>query len=243
MTSPPLVPVDLGHGVRAAFTLGWSEPRSTGEGFNLSTALGDDVVRVTARLRAVENWVGAPLGRARQVHGSTAHHCRAGEEPVPADAVLSTDPGLAVMVLVADCVPILLADSAAGVVASVHAGRRGMVAGVVTAAVATMSDHGASVDAIRAVVGPAICGSCYEVTSELRDEVDAAVPGTASTTSWATPALDLPSGVTAQLGAAGVRTIDHLDVCTLEDARLFSHRAVARGRPSGRFAGLVRLLG
>lgn len=240
MTSPPLVPVDLGHGVRAAFTLGWSEPDSTGSGFDLSTAVGDDVAGVAARLRAVEDWVGAPLGRARQVHGATVHHCRPAEDPVPADALVSTDPGLAVMVLVADCVPILLADCAAGVAAAVHAGRRGVVAGVVTAAVEAMSEHGASVDAIRAVIGPAICGLCYEVTSELRDEVEAAVPGTASTTSWSTPALDLPAGVAAQFDAVGVRLVDRLDMCTLEDARFYSHRAVAGGRPPGRFAGIVR---
>lgn len=243
MTSPPLIPVDLGRGVRAAFTLGWPEPGSAGEGFNLSTVLGDDVDRVAARLHTLEDWVGAPLARARQVHGAAVHHCRAAGESVSADALLSSDPGLAVMVLVADCVPILLADSAAGVVASVHAGRRGMVGGVVAAAVAAMSARGASVGAIRAVVGPAICGSCYEVPSELRDEVEAAVPGTASTTSWATPALDLHSGIAAQLDAAGVRTVERLNICTLEDARFFSHRAVAHGRPPGRFAGLVRLLG
>jgi copper oxidase (laccase) domain-containing protein len=70
------------------------------------------------------------------------------------------------------------------------------------------------------------------------------VPGTASTTSWGTPALDLPAGVEAVLAAAGVARVERLGACTLTDPRWYSHRAhLASGRPAGRFAGVVALGG
>ena len=111
--------------------------------------------------------------------------------------------------LVADCVPVLLADPEAGVVAAVHAGRRGLVAGVVEAAVAAMVAQGASVERVRAAIGPAIAGESYEVPAELQDEVASVVPQTRATTSWGTPALDLPAGVAAVLAAAGVEHVTH----------------------------------
>ncbi len=88
---------------------------------------------------------------------------------------------------------------------------------------------------VRAVVGPAICGRCYEVPHALRAEVGAVVPEAAATTSWGTPSLDLPAGVLAQLEAAGVAA-RALPVCTREDPRLFSHR---RDGLTGRFAGVI----
>ncbi len=90
------------------------------------------------------------------------------------DALVSTGP-VGLGVLVADCVPVLLADPGARVVGAVHAGRRGVVAGVVTAAVRALRAAGAT--HLRAVVGPAICGACYEVPAALRDEVEAGGAG------------------------------------------------------------------
>ena len=147
-------------------------------------------------------------------------------------------------------------DTAAGggpgrtlAVAAVHSGRRGLAAGVVPAAVEALrvaarevlGDGDAGPDVVtptvvlRAVVGPAICGRCYEVPRELRDEVAAVVPHAAATTSWGTPSLDLPAGVLAQLEAAGVLA-RLVPVCTHEDPRLFSHR---RDGVTGRFAGVI----
>lgn len=139
-------------------------------------------------------------------------------------------------------------------VAAVHSGRRGLAAGVVPAAVEALraaahealdgGEAGPAVVAhdgvpstlvLRAVVGPAICGRCYEVPAELRDEVAAVVPQAAATTSWGTPSLDLPAGVLAQLQEAGVAA-RALAVCTHEDPRLFSHR---RDGVTGRFAGVI----
>jgi len=230
VTLGPWLEVDLGPGVRAGF--------STVVAGNLGLGLGDEPDAVAERRRAAERWAGGPVAWGRQVHGAAVHLATAGGDDVAAcDAMVATQVGLAV--LVADCVPVLVADPAAGVVGTIHAGRAGVVAGVVPAAVGALQRAGAR--ELRAVVGPAICGACYEVPAAMRDDVDAQVPGTASTTSWGTPALDLPRAVTRQLAELGVR-VEDLGLCTRTDARFFSHRGVRDGRPAGRVAGIVRLV-
>ncbi len=137
--------------------------------------------------------------------------------------------------------PVLLASADGLVVGAVHAGRRGVVAGVVAAAVEAMAAQGARREELRAVVGPAICGDCYEVPAELAGEVERSVPGTRSTTSWGTDSLDLPRAVEHQLRAAGLREVDVLHLCTWTDTRFFSHRGhLAQGRAAGRTAAVVR---
>lgn len=251
MTSaaPALLEVDLGQGIRAAFTTAEPDPAEPdGHAANLSLAVGDDERRVLARRARLEAWVGVPVAYLHQVHGAQVHECRAAptsHAPVAvADASITTAGSLALAVLAADCVPVLLADERAGVVGAVHAGRRGVVAGVVPAAVAAMVGRGAHPGDIRAAVGPAICGLCHEVPPGLRDEVESAVPGTATTTSWGTPALDLPAAVNRQLVACGVRQVVRIGSCTLTDDRWFSHRGsgLEGSRPPGRFAGVVRRL-
>jgi YfiH family protein len=139
--------------------------------------------------------------------------------------------------MVADCVPVVLLgevpDDVNPVLAVVHAGRPGVAADIVSATVVEMRNRGAA--AISAWVGPSICGECYEVPEQLRTDVAAAVPETWSTTSWGTPALDLPAGVRAQLQALDI-TVEYSGECTRETARLFSYR---RNQKTGRFAGLV----
>ena len=139
-------------------------------------------------------------------------------------------------VLVADCVPVVLVGedpAGAPVLGVVHAGRPGVAAEVVPAAVARLRELGA--DRISAWVGPSVCGRCYEVPEGLRADVAAAVPATWCTTSTGTPGLDLPAGVRSQLEAAGV-AIEYSGGCTLEDDTLFSYR---RNSHTGRFAGLA----
>ena len=139
-------------------------------------------------------------------------------------------------VMVADCVPVVLAGATSEgrpVLAVAHAGRPGVAGGVVPATLERMRAEGA--EDIRAWIGPSICGSCYEVPEGMRADVAAAVPATWATTSWGTPGLDLPAGVRSQLEANGV-TVEYSGPCTLESEDLFSYR----GNPeTGRFAGLV----
>jgi copper oxidase (laccase) domain-containing protein len=117
----------------------------------------------------------------------------------------------------------------------VHAGRQGLVAGVVGNAVAAMRAAGAG--EMRAAIGPSVCAGCYELPADLAAAVDAAVPGTASRTRGGAPSVDLAAGVAAQLAALGV-TASRDQRCTLETAELFSHR---RDGVTGRFAGVVWL--
>ena len=184
--------------------------------------------------------VGVPFARLHQVHG--AEVVTVVDDPpvgpsddVPvADALVTARRGIGLMVRVADCVPVVLADPAAGVVGVAHAGRLGMALDVAGRAVDRMRELGA--DDIRAWIGPHVCGRCYEVPESMRREVAAAVPAARSETSWGTPALDLGAGVEAQLQAAGVPVV-RIDRCTLEDDQLHSFRR--DGADAGRFAGLV----
>lgn len=212
-------------------------------GTNLSLVVGNDPAAALANRERLAQWVGAPVSYARQVHGSGVHTCvRGGEPPGEADALVTADPRIAVAVLVADCVPVLVAEGS--VVAAVHAGRAGVIAGVVAAAVAAMVRLGAVPSRARAVVGPAICGSCYELPADLQAEVEAVVPGAASRTSWGTPAVDLAAAVRSQLAGCGIEQVSSVGSCTMEDPRWFSHRGWRAGalRAEGRFAAVVRSL-
>jgi len=189
----------------------------------------------------VEERIGVPVARMRQVHGVAVHRVvrRADgslDLDVPeADALVTTERGVALMARSADCVPVLLADVDAGVLGAVHAGRVGFDHGVVPAAVAAMCELGAR--DVRAWVGPAICGSCYEVPAEMRDEVAARHPAAAATTtSWGTPALDVVGGVVAQLDEAGV-TAELVGGCTYTDESTWSYRR--QGADAGRMGALV----
>jgi len=154
----------------------------------------------------------------------------------PSDAIVSTVPNLALFSLVADCTPVLLADPRAGVVAAVHAGRPGMLAGVVPAAVAAMRTVGA--ERITAAVGPSVCGRCYEVPDEMRADAAAREPVSASVTWNGTSAIDVAAGVVEQLRRERV-DVTWVPGCTKETDDLYSYR---RTGTTGRFAGVVMLL-
>lgn len=240
--------VDLGPGVRAGFTTrAGGVSRAPYDALNLGAGVADDPAAVAENRRRVARWVGSPVAYGTQVHGREVAVVRAPAEvddPLASvgevDALVGAAPGVAVGVLVADCVPVLLADAEAGLVAAVHAGRRGLVAGVVEAAVEALAVADADPRRLRAAVGPCIAGPSYEVPADLRDEVAAAVPETAATTAWGTPALDLPAGVAAVLRRAGVRQVERLDRDTFTGADLFSFR---RDGTTGRLAGVVRAPG
>jgi len=153
-----------------------------------------------------------------------------------ADAAVTTARQIALCVRVADCVPVLLADARAGVIGAAHAGRKGLLAGVLETTVAAMRDEGAQ--EIDAWIGPHICGSCYEVPSEMAADAWRAIPATQAVTSLGTPAIDLGRGAAAELERLGCR-VSVETMCTLEDPTLFSYRG--DGVPTGRQAGIVWL--
>jgi polyphenol oxidase len=162
-------------------------------------------------------------------------------QPPPAqarDGSFTSVPGLALGVLSADCPAVLIADPGAGIVGAAHAGREGMARGVVSALVRAMTGAGADPAGMYAVIGPAICGRCYEVPAAMRDDVAARVPGSACVTRAGTPGIDLHAGISAQLAGLGVRRVERDERCTAEDDDLYSYRRDGR---TGRFAGLVWL--
>lgn len=190
-----------------------------------------------ARLARLESELGVPFARLTQVHGDEVLVVDApmglGEVPT-GDALVTTTRGLGLMVRVADCVPVVMADAAAGVIGAVHSGRPGTALDITTRTVETMRRHGAA--DLVAWIGPHVCGSCYEVPESLREQVSALVPETFAETSWGTPSLDLGAGVRAQLERAGVEVVD-VGGCTREESSLHSYRR--DGADAGRFAGLV----
>ena len=129
-----------------------------------------------------------------------------------------------------------MADARTGVVAAVHAGRVGARKGVVARAVEAMVGLGAHVEDISVLLGPAVSGRNYEVPAAMAAEVEAALPGSRSTTSRGTPALDLRAGIARQLTTLGVTAIDVDPRCTVADHTLFSHR---RDNTTGRLASLI----
>lgn len=154
------------------------------------------------------------------------------------DAVVTVLPGVGLAVLAADCVPVLLADPEAGVVGAAHAGRVGAAAGVIPAVVDAMVAIGARAAAIEVLLGPAVCGACYEVPAAMRAQVDGRLPGSAVRTSKGTPGLDLRAGLYRQLAGLGVARIGSDPRCTMEDRDLYSHR---RDGPTGRLAAVTWL--
>lgn len=208
--------------------------------FNLGAHVGDAPEAVAANRERLDGELGLP-GRVvwmEQIHGRTATVVDGPRDgPVEAsDALVTAEPDLAVAALVADCVPVLLGDPEAGVVAAVHAGRAGAAAGVLVQAVEAMCALGASPKRTEALLGPAVCGSCYEVPQQLRAQVQQRLPGSESTTRSGTPALDLRAGLRVQLAGLGVGKVGTDPRCTFEDATLFSHR---RQAPTGRLAALT----
>lgn len=247
---PELLPAPLGAGVLAGFALrtgGVSE--APYDSLNLALTVGDDPVVVRANRAALLAAV-APgavaVCWAEQVHGADVAAVTAAvavgtaEGGVPAvDALVTATPGVLLCIRVADCLPVLFADSGAAVIGAAHAGRRGLAAGVLRNTVLAMEALGASRAGIRAVVGPGICGRCYEVPEALAAEIDALIPGSRTTTRTGTPSLDLAAAAGIALGALGLASVDVVDECTAEQPdRWYSYR---RARRTGRFVGYVAL--
>lgn len=216
--------------------------RAPWDSLDLGTHVGDDLLDVAENRHRLATALGLDPDRVvwmEQVHGARVEVVDGPRDaPVPAtDGLVTAEAGLALAVLVADCVPVLLLAPEPGVVAAVHAGRRGVEARVVDAALDAMADLGAAPDSVTAELGPSICGGCYEVPAGMRDDVAAVAPDAATVTRAGTPGLDLRRGLAALLESRGVR-VEHVGGCTAETPTLFSHR---RDRVTGRSAGLVWL--
>lgn len=204
------------------------------ESLNLGLHVGDDPNLVAENRALAVGLVGGvveELVTCTQVHGRDVVVVSSPGHVGDADALVTTTAGLVLMVLMADCVPLLLVDQGAGVMATVHAGWRGTCADVVGATVAAMRDLGA-LD-IAAFLGPAVPVERYEVGPEVVDAAAAAGVGAAVVDGH----LDLWAANALLLERAGVTVID-TSGCIPTGEDYFSDRV---RRPCGRFGLLARL--
>ncbi|WP_420109282.1 peptidoglycan editing factor PgeF [Mycolicibacter arupensis] len=213
------------------------------DSFNLGDHVGDDPAAVAANRARLAKATGLGSDRLvwmNQVHGDQVVRVDEPREGAvdQTDALVTTVPRLAMVVVTADCVPVLMADARAGVVAAVHAGRVGAQRGVVVRTLETMLSAGARVGDVSVLLGPAVSGLHYEVPAAMADEVEAALPGSRTVTSAGTPGLDLRAGIARQLRELGVVAIDADPRCTAADPKLFSHR---RDGLTGRLASVIWL--
>jgi YfiH family protein len=192
---------------------------------NLGFATGDDPAAVTENRNRIATDLGTPdparWAWARQVHAAGVVDVDAPGRAGDADALVTASADLALLVLVADCLPVALVTGDA--IAAVHAGWRGLLAGVVEAGVETLRRRGAG--RVRAVIGPCISPAHYEFGAGELDGVagrlGASVRGR---TADGADALDLRAGVHAALARVGVDDRTDVDVCTYASADHFSHR-------------------
>ena len=219
---------------------------------NLGYHVGDDAARVTENRR----YLAAALGydadsvvAAQQVHGAQSHVVTADmrgrgaldwhSAPPSTDALIVQERQLPVMILVADCSPLLLVDPVQRVLAVVHAGWRGAVAGITSLTVERMQrDFSSSPSEILAGIGPCLCAACFEIGPEVA-EAAAIIAPEAVQQGQAKPHLDLRALTHSDLQRAGVlephiETMLHCPRC--EPETFFSHRG--QNGVAGRF-GLV----
>ena len=207
---------------------------------NLSTTVGDDQQAVMVNQVRASQLVGVQDYRVLDArHGAQVDFVSHGGIAAGCDGMVTTTPGLALMVLAADCVPVVLADPAQGVIAVAHCGWRGLVAGIIDATVECMRAHGA--DRIQAFTGPAICVDCYPVQDDCIAQLQAGLSNqifsSITKVSKNRTFVDVRAGVQAQLSSHGVHST-RIARCTYEDPSLFSYR---RSHQTGRQAMVIAL--
>lgn len=184
------------------------------------TAADGDGRSDAALRKAVSVDVGAPSDWATisQVHGPVVCAATAPDHLGEADGLITQSPNLSLCVATADCLPIALSGDRT--VALVHAGWRGIVSGVIPAAIAAMHELG---DApLAAAIGPHIGPCCYEVGDEVIDGLG----GYAASTRWGTQSANLAAAAMAQIGAARIPEagFEVSPICTMDDLRFNSFR-------------------
>lgn len=207
------------------------------DSLNVADHVGDDPAAVAHNRQILLQTIGAKADRlvfmqaqhSNRVRRVTSNQQASGIDVIAdCDGLVTTQSGTAIAALAADCVPIVLADIQHGVVGVVHCGWRGVVSGVVTAALSQMRALGAELTAVTAVVGPAICGFCYPVDPDRASAVADVLPLEARGSAvWSGPAgqwhIDVRQAVLSQLSAADV-AVEVVGGCTFTDDALFSYR-------------------
>ena len=200
---------------------------------NLGLHVGDEASSVRQNRASLEKAMG-PIQFMNQVHGDRIAVIEAVTDVDPTvDALVTGIHDISLAVLVAYCIPLLLTSRE--VVAAVHVGRRGLINEITRKTINLMRDMGAQ--GIAAIIGPAICGMCYEVSQDVYEEVIALHPFAESKTRQGTLALDLPAALRSVLSDEGVGIVNKF-TCTFESTDHFSYR---RDGVTGRQAGIISL--
>lgn len=211
------------------------------DSFNLGDHVGDDPEAVTANRQRLAKVTGVEdIIWMEQLHTNTVTVVdRSTQVPVETtDAIVTTEPRLGLGVLVADCVPVLFADTKAHVIAAAHAGRMGARNGIVANTIDKMVELGATPANIQVLLGPAAAGRNYEVPEDMANDVEAYLPGSKTRTTKGTWGVDVRAGLIRELMSKGVTAIEADPRCTIEDTDFFSYR---RQGKTGRQAGLIWL--
>ena len=153
------------------------------------------------------------------------------------DALVTRETNLGLVIMSADCAPIVLVDPIAHVVGVVHAGWQGMLVGVVENSIEGMLDLGAETQNMKAIIGPTISAKNFSANKERYEEVKDKVPSAAVILSTGDYAVDIRKGIKTQLAKYQIKTTD-LNICTYENKDVFSFR---RDPVTGRNASVVWL--
>jgi hypothetical protein len=218
-------------------------------GLNLGEHVGDDPAAVKENRARLQAGLPGPICWLQQVHGTTVHQAdRAisaqAQEPPTADAAITMQAEQVLAIMSADCLPLLLADRHGRIVGAVHAGWRGLAAGVIEATVDAMRARLGEDAELAAWLGPAIGPASFEVGQDVMEafcEQDGQAssafrPGPAAGKYWG----DLYALARRRLAARGVTGVSGGELCTVRDpARFYSHR---RDRRTGRMASLIWLI-
>ncbi|MCF8554195.1 MAG: polyphenol oxidase family protein [Candidatus Nanopelagicales bacterium] len=200
---------------------------------NLADYVGDESQAVRANLALVTELAGASgIAVMSATHGNKVNVVSSLGLAPSGDGLVTRESNLALLALTADCVGFALTDSVSGVIAVGHAGWRGVLANVIQSVVDTFVLSGGKLAQTKAVIGPAICGSCYEVPRDRVSEFSEHPTAIFDETH-----LDLRAGVRSVL-AKQIDAIYEFPGCTQESEDLFSYRK-ASGQPTGRGGLLV----
>lgn len=218
------------------------EALTTTVGFNVCYYAGADSAQVAAHRARLAAHFGVADGQIfvpRQTH--TACVALAGEEPIDAnvDALVSNRPGQVIGINTADCVPLLMADVAAGVIAAVHCGWRGTVAGIAEAAAERIVALGAAAERIHAAMGPCIGVECFEVGEEVALQFSPEVVERRA--GWGKPHVNLPLDVARRLCSVGLRR-EHIAMppaCSVCCPDFYSVRRQGRDLPFRTFTAIA----
>ncbi len=203
------------------------------ESLNLAEYVGDDHNAVARNIEVVTQLAGREVAVMSAEHGTRIVNVDAPGACPSGDIAVSHDSSIALLALAADCLPIAFMNEHIISTAVVHAGWRGLAAGVLDVALQEFESTGWSLESTAAVIGPSICGTCYEVGPEVIGAIEAIYPNAVLDSSH----VDLALAATAFLSQQGI-AVHAMTGCTFEDESLFSFRR-ARGSATGRGGLLV----